>query len=125
MWKTLTGHVKSRELKPDLSVPGVLERFIVNEYLMVDLDPVLKKEIRDAWWVVDDGLDEDAMVFTDLNLSKAGKAIEEMGIMEQGERPETIFVDFKAADQITPDLLEKIILDEEKADWPEDLDEQI
>jgi hypothetical protein len=92
---------------------------------MVDLDQLLKREVRNAYWIVDDGQDEDSMVFTNLNLSKAEKALEEMGIMEQEERPETIFVDFEAADQITPDLLEKIIFEEDKADWPEDLDEQI
>jgi hypothetical protein len=97
----------------------------VEDDLVVDLDQLLKKEICNAYWVVDDGQDGDAMVFTNLNLSKAEKAIEEMGIMEQGNRPETIFVDFEAADQITPDVLEKIILDEDKADWPEDLDERI
>lgn len=97
----------------------------MNNGLMVDLDPLVKKEIRNACWVVDDGLDEDAMVFTNLNLSRAEKSLEEMGIMEQGDRPETISVDFEVVDQITPDLLEKIIFDEDKADWPEDLDEQI
>lgn len=97
----------------------------MNNDIVADLNHLLKEKVRNAYWVVDDGHDMDAMVFTNLNLSKAEKAIEEMGIMEHGHRPETIFVDFEANDQITPDLLEKIILDEDKTDWPEDLDEQI
>ena len=89
----------------------------MNDDLMVDLDQLLKEEMHPVYWIVDEiDPDGDALIFTNLNLLKAEKAIEEMGALDQKDRLETICVDNEADDRITPDILQKIILKEKQAD---------
>lgn len=96
---------------------------------MVELAQLFEEELHPAYWIIDDiycADDADALVFTNLNLLKAEQALDnEMGANEQSGELETICVDYEADDQITPDLLEKIILEQEQVEWADEPEEQI
>jgi len=87
---------------------------------MVELDQLLQEEMRPIYWVVDDIHVDDALVFTNLNLVQAEKVSEEMGALDQKNRLETICIGSEVDDRITPDILQKIILEENQADWPDE-----
>lgn len=97
----------------------------MNTNLMVDLDVFLKNKLSQIFLCSEGDLaTDDALIFSNLNLSKAEKAIAEMGTSEHKDKQETICVDQGVDDRITVDVLQKIVLEEqaEQMEWPDEGD---